>query len=132
MENPDSSIRGVEYKSKDTDEVEVLEAPLTVVCDGHFSRFRKDLTKSYVRVASHFVGLLLEDCPQIKAQHAELVLGSPSPVLIYKISDKYTRVLVDIQGPLPKNMPEYMEDVIAPQLPGLSFLRKRYQLLQPF
>ncbi|GAV02537.1 hypothetical protein RvY_13085 [Ramazzottius varieornatus] len=118
IENPDSSIRGVEYKQKGSDEVKVLAAPLTVVCDGHFSRFRKDLIQSNVQVASHFVGLLLEDCPQIKPQHAELVLGNPSPVLIYRISDKYTRVLVDIQGSLPKNMPEYMETVIASQLPA--------------
>ncbi|OQV16417.1 Squalene monooxygenase [Hypsibius exemplaris] len=117
LENSDSSIRGVEYRLKGSDEVIELEAPLTVVCDGHFSRFRKELIRENVRVASHFVGLLLEDCPQYKARHAELVLGNPSPVLIYRISDTQTRVLVDIQGSLPKDMKEYMTEKIGPQLP---------------
>lgn len=59
-----------------------------------------------------------QDCPQFKANHAELVLADPSPVLIYQISSSHTRVLVDIRGELPRNLSEYMAEKIHPQLPG--------------
>lgn len=60
----------------------------------------------------------LQDCPQIKANHAELVLANPSPVLIYQISSSQTRVLVDVRGDMPHNLSEYMAEKIHPQLPG--------------
>lgn len=59
-----------------------------------------------------------QDCPQFKANHAELVLADPSPVLIYQISSSQTRVLVDIRGEMPHNLSEYMAEKIYPQLPG--------------
>ena len=60
----------------------------------------------------------LQDCPQFKANHAELVLGNPSPVLIYQISSSDTRVLVDIRGEMPRNLTEYMAERVYPGLPG--------------
>lgn len=59
-----------------------------------------------------------QDCPQFKANHAELVLADPSPVLIYQISSSQTRVLVDIRGEMPHSLSEYMAEKIYPQLPG--------------
>lgn len=60
----------------------------------------------------------MQDCPQFKANHAELVLANPSPVLIYQISSSQTRVLVDIRGEMPPSLPEYLTEKIHPQLPG--------------
>lgn len=60
----------------------------------------------------------MQDCPQFKANHAELVLANPSPVLIYQISSSQTRVLVDIRGEMLHNLPEYLTEKIHPQLPG--------------
>ena len=40
-------------------------APLTVVADGCFSRFRKDTGKLKPETKSHFVGMLMEGCPQV-------------------------------------------------------------------
>ncbi|XP_055350557.1 squalene monooxygenase-like isoform X2 [Paramacrobiotus metropolitanus] len=118
LESEDSDrITGVEYKLRDSEQTSRLTAPLTIVCDGHFSRFRQKLVRENVQVSSHFVGLLMEKCPQYLPLHAELVLGNPSPVLIYCISEQHTRVLVDVQGKLPKNMPDFMVSEIAPQLP---------------
>jgi len=37
-----------------------LHAPLTVVADGLFSKFRKNLVSSNVTVSSHFVGCILK------------------------------------------------------------------------
>lgn len=37
-----------------------LHAPLTVVADGLFSKFRKNLVSQKVTVSSHFVGCILK------------------------------------------------------------------------
>ena len=91
---------------------------MTIVIDGCFSKFRKELVKEPVKVTSHFVGTLMHDCPQVKANHAELVLASPSPVLVYQISSKDTRVLVDIRGNMPRDLKGHLIKHVLPQLPG--------------
>lgn len=113
----DDAVVGVQYRDKETGDIQELHAPLTVVADGLFSKFRKNLTSSKVSVSSHFVGFLMENAPQFKANHAELLLVNPSPVLIYQISSNETRVLVDVRGELPRNLREYMVEKIYPQLP---------------
>ncbi|XP_046566747.1 squalene monooxygenase-like isoform X1 [Haliotis rubra] len=110
-------VVGVEYKKKGSDKIEEIYAPLTIVVDGCFSKFRKQLVTETVKVYSHFVGTVMNDCPQAQPNHAELVLADPSPVLVYQISSNHTRVLVDIRGGMPKNLKEYMLEHIAPQLP---------------
>ncbi|NXL85849.1 ERG1 monooxygenase, partial [Alectura lathami] len=113
----DDCVVGVQYKDKETGDTKELHAPLTVVADGLFSKFRKNLVSHKVTVSSHFVGCILKDAPQFKANYAELVLAKPSPVLIYQISSTETRVLVDIRGEMPKHLKEYMIESIHPQLP---------------
>ncbi|KAM5157711.1 squalene monooxygenase [Mantella aurantiaca] len=113
----DGAVLGVQYKDKETGDVKELHAPLTVVADGLFSKFRKDLISGQVKVSSHFVGCILKNSPQFKPHHAELVLANPSPVLIYQISSTETRVLVDIRGDMPRNLKEYMLENILPQMP---------------
>ena len=110
-------VLGVQYRDKETGDIKELHAPLTIVADGLFSKFRKNLISNKVSVSSHFVGFLMENAPQFKANHAELVLANPSPVLIYQISPSETRVLVDIRGEMPRNLREYMIENIYPQLP---------------
>uniref|UniRef100_A0A3P8U6D0 Squalene monooxygenase n=1 Tax=Amphiprion percula TaxID=161767 RepID=A0A3P8U6D0_AMPPE len=117
LQEEDGCVTGVQYKDKETGDVKEIHAALTVVADGCFSKFRKSLGSGKARVSSHFVGCLMKDCPQFKANHAELVLADPSPVLIYQISSSHTRVLVDIRGEMPRNLPEYMAEKIYPQLP---------------
>ncbi|XP_034029382.1 squalene monooxygenase [Thalassophryne amazonica] len=117
LEEADDCVTGVQYKDKESGELKKIHAALTVVADGCFSKFRKSLVSGKAHISSHFIGLLMKDCPQFKANHAELVLANPSPVLIYRISSAYTRVLVDIRGEMPRNLPEYMTEKIHPQLP---------------
>ncbi|XP_020021995.1 squalene monooxygenase isoform X2 [Castor canadensis] len=111
------SVTGVKYKDKETGDVKELHAPLTVVADGLFSKFRKNLICNKVSVSSHFVGFLMQNAPQFKANYAELVLANPSLVLIYQISSHETRVLVDIHGEMPRNLREYMVEQIYPKIP---------------
>ena len=98
-----------------------IRAELTIVCDGCFSKFRTGLVKAPITVHSHFVGVVMKDCPQFTPDHAELVLVKcGGPVLIYQIGSHETRVLVDVREPLPKDMRGYLLDIIAPQLPGMN------------
>ncbi|CAO2602207.1 Squalene monooxygenase [Lemmus lemmus] len=113
----DGAVTGVQYKDKETGDTKELHAPLTVVADGLFSKFRKNLISNKVSVSSHFVGFLMKNAPQFKANYAELALVNPSPVLIYQISANETRVLVDIRGEMPRNLREYMAEQIYPQIP---------------
>uniref|UniRef100_A0A2K5E7Q1 Squalene monooxygenase n=1 Tax=Aotus nancymaae TaxID=37293 RepID=A0A2K5E7Q1_AOTNA len=113
----DDAVMGVQYKDKETGDTKELHAPLTVVADGLFSKFRKSLISNKVSVSSHFVGFLMKNAPQFKANHAELILANPSPVLIYQISSSETRVLVDVRGEMPRNLREYMVENIYPQVP---------------
>ncbi|XP_007905720.1 squalene monooxygenase [Callorhinchus milii] len=113
----DSQVTGVQYREKENGDVKELRAPLTVVADGHFSKFRKNLVKGKVSISSHFVGCIMKDSPQFKPNHAELVLANPSPILIYQISTNETRVLIDIRGEIPRNLKDYMIEKIYPQLP---------------
>ncbi|XP_014677463.1 PREDICTED: squalene monooxygenase-like [Priapulus caudatus] len=59
-------IVGVQYKAKDGEGTQHLRASLTVVADGCFSRLRRSLVNESVVVSSHFVGVLMESCPQFQ------------------------------------------------------------------
>uniref|UniRef100_A0A3B1IYN8 Squalene monooxygenase n=1 Tax=Astyanax mexicanus TaxID=7994 RepID=A0A3B1IYN8_ASTMX len=117
LEEEDGCVTGIQYREKDSGKLKEIYAPLTIVADGCFSKFRKNLTSGKAKVSSHFVGCIMKDCPQFKANHAELVLADPSPVLIYQISSNETRVLVDIRGEMPRDLSAYMVEKIHPQLP---------------
>jgi squalene monooxygenase len=98
----------------------VINADLTIVADGCFSKFRKDLSSSVVTVSSHFVGMVLHDCPQHKAGYAEIILTPRGPVLVYQISSSATRILIDVRGKMPANMNEFLKDKVLPHLTGMS------------
>ncbi|KAI4873119.1 hypothetical protein NFI96_015540 [Prochilodus magdalenae] len=108
LEEEDGCVTGVQYREKDTGKTKEIYAPLVVVADGCFSKFRKNLVSGKVKVSSHFVGCIMKNCPQFKSNNAELVLADPSPLLIYQISSNETRVLVDIRGEMPRDLSTYM------------------------
>ena len=60
----------------------------------------------------------MTDCPQRRPNHAEIVLPDGSPVLVYQISSTDTRVLVDVKGPMPRDVRGYLNHTILPQMPG--------------
>ncbi|KAG5245754.1 squalene epoxidase [Salix suchowensis] len=115
------TIRGVQYKTKDGQELKAF-APLTIVCDGCFSNLRRSLCNPKVDVPSCFVGLILENCQLPCANHGHVILGDPSPILMYPISSTEVRCLVDVPGQkVPSissgEMAKYLKTVVAPQLP---------------
>lgn len=102
-------------------------APLTVVCDGHFSSLRTKLSpKSSPDHPSHFVGVILKGAPSEllpNGNHGHVVLGDPSPVLFYPISSTEVRCLVDIPSSVKMpsvakgEMAKYVLEKIVPQVP---------------
>lgn len=76
---------------------------------------------SQVDVPSCFVGLVLENCLLPFPNHGHVILGDPSPILLYPISSTEVRCLVDIPGnkvPSVANgeMANYLKTVVAPQV----------------
>ncbi|KAJ6730181.1 SQUALENE MONOOXYGENASE-RELATED [Salix viminalis] len=115
------TVRGVQYKTKDGQELTAF-APLTIVCDGCFSNLRRSLCNPKVDVPSCFVGMVLKNCQLPCANHGHVILGDPSPILMYPISSTEIRCLVDVPGqkvPSISNgeMAKYLKTVVAPQIP---------------
>ncbi|XP_005998748.1 squalene monooxygenase-like [Latimeria chalumnae] len=110
-------VIGVEYKDKETGQLKEVYAGLTVVADGLFSNFRKTLGPSKYQTKSHYAGFVIRDCPAFRKDKAEYILANKNLLIVYQISTNETRVLVDIKGEMPKNLKEYMTEVICPQLP---------------
>lgn len=83
-------------------------ADVVFVADGWSSKFRSKVLGASLRepkLKSHFVGFVLEDARLPIPQHGTVVLvPGTGPVLMYQIGTKDTRMLVDVQGGLPKDM----------------------------
>lgn len=97
-------------------------APLTIVADGCFSKFRSSYIKKKPVVRSNFVGMVLKDAVMPNPYHGHVILGANSPVLVYQIGTHDTRILIDIQGKLPSNasgeLKTYLKDKVLPELPA--------------
>ncbi|KAG6810313.1 hypothetical protein H0H92_012467 [Tricholoma furcatifolium] len=103
-------------------EKEVWRARMVVVADGCFSNFRTavmgpDAAKSTTK--SHFVGAVLEDAVLPMPNHGTVALCQGfGPVLLYQISERDTRMLVDVKNPLPSDLKSHILTNILPQLPS--------------
>lgn len=114
-------ITGVVYRQADGAEVRA-RAHLTVVSDGCFSAFRNSFSTAEFEVKSHFLGVILKDCPCPYANKGTVVLADPTPILCYPISSNEVRILVDF----PENIPSassgalftYLLEKVMPQLPS--------------
>ncbi|KAI9282469.1 squalene epoxidase-domain-containing protein [Umbelopsis sp. AD052] len=116
----EDTVVGVVALTSDRTEIRAY-APLTIVADGLFSKFRKEITDLTPDVRSNFVGFVLKDLVLPYPQHGHVVLAKPSPVLLYQISTHDTRILIDVPGKLPSvsngDLKRYLQTVVAPELP---------------
>ncbi|CDU24191.1 related to squalene monooxygenase [Sporisorium scitamineum] len=100
-----------------------LRAPLTIVADGCFSKFRRTHGSSIQpMVRSNFVGLELHDAPLPAPHHGHVVLSKNGPVLLYQIGTHTTRILIDVPGEkLPSvakgDLQKHVKENVIPQLP---------------
>ncbi|KAI9597742.1 squalene epoxidase-domain-containing protein [Syncephalis fuscata] len=101
-------------------------APLVIVADGCFSKFRKECGAQLPHTVSHFCGFILRDCKLPSPRHGHVILTPNAPILIYQVNSiigaDETRILVDIPGKLPSigngDMKKYLVEQIAPHLPS--------------
>lgn len=119
-EESSDKVIGVVAAAKEQEQVKIY-APLTLVADGIFSKFRREFTDRQTDVMSHFVGFLIHDFELPYSQKGFVAIAKPSPILMYQIGSHDTRVLVDVPGELPKastgELKKYMEEIVCPQLP---------------
>ena len=98
-----------------------MKAKLTIVADGCFSQFRKNLVSEKPEQISSCVGGLVKDCPAIRSDHAYILITHPNTVLFYKIDNDSTRVLVFMREKIPmKDMKNYLKETVYPQLAGIT------------
>ncbi|KAI0216778.1 Squalene epoxidase [Massospora cicadina] len=115
-------VKGISCSDKGNGGIEQHHfGKLTVVADGCFSKFRKACTGSTPKTLSHFVGLVLKDCPLPYPNHGHVVLAKEGPILLYQIGADATRILVDVPGKLPSaangDLEEYLLERVAASLP---------------
>ncbi|MBD3639148.1 MAG: FAD-dependent monooxygenase [Crocinitomicaceae bacterium] len=99
----DEIIKGVRY-SNPLDELVEKRAPLTVVCDGPMSFFRKKLSKPNKTVSSYFMGLVLKDLDLEYPSLGHMIVTGESPILVYPIHTNAYRILIDYPGDKPPRM----------------------------
>lgn len=99
---------------------EDFKAHLTFVCDGIFSRFRKELSPDHIpSVGSSFVGMSLFHANIPSKNHGHVILGtSHMPVLVYQISSEETRILCAYNSArLPKDIKSWLTTDVKLYLP---------------
>ncbi|KAG8897120.1 Squalene epoxidase [Tulasnella sp. 403] len=126
IESPeDGKVVGVRATRKAEDpssaKLEEFYADIVFAADGWSSKFRSKILGAALRepkLKSHFVGFVLEDVTLPIPNHGTVALvPGTGPVLIYQIGARETRMLVDVQGGLPKDMAAYVQENIIPALP---------------
>lgn len=115
------AVTGVKYLSKEENKEKIVRAPLTVVCDGGFSKFREALNESQKQVKGFMLGLLLKNCELPYPNHGHVFLGGTSPFLSYPVSSTETRVLIDFPGEQPpkknEQLSHYLNKIVYRQMP---------------
>ena len=104
-------------------ESDVFFGQLTVVADGYLSRFRKEYIRHSPKSKSKFWGLELRDVNLPRPLHGHVVLGDNAPVLLYQISTRVTRALVDVPelestSTAKGGIKGHLRNVVLPTLPA--------------
>ncbi|KAH7310765.1 squalene epoxidase [Stachybotrys elegans] len=100
-----------------------LHAHLTILADGPSSNFRSQFIDQQPSAKSRFWGLELIDANLPHYGYAYGVIGSGPPLLMYQISEKETRILIDIldsdyrQMGDAQGVREYIISRVLPTLP---------------
>lgn len=85
--------------------VRKVYAPITIVADGCFSKFRNTpgVKLPTPQTRSHFVGVIIKDTDLPVKYRGTVCLTPEGPVLLYQIGNKAEeiRMLVDVKGKLP-------------------------------
>lgn len=120
-ENHAGKIIGVTYYDNETELEYNIEADLTIISDGFYSKFREDFSNPTKEITSHFIGIVLKNCDLPFPNHGHVLLTSDTPSVCYPISSTEVRILVDFPSSTPpRRGPQiynYLKDNILPYLP---------------
>ncbi|UZJ53272.1 hypothetical protein CBS101457_002592 [Exobasidium rhododendri] len=122
IEDKEGRVLGVMARLEGGETIRI-EAPLTIIADGCNSNFRKANGSTIEPTKrSHFVALELENAPLPSPHHGHVVLGPAGPTLLYQISSKDTRVLIDVPGvkllsQKTGELQSHIRNKVIPQLP---------------
>lgn len=97
-----------------------FKAHLTFVCDGIFSRFRRELHPEHVpTVDSSFIGMSLWNAKNPAPMHGHVILGTNHlPILVYQISPEETRMLCAYNSAkLPTDIKAWLTKEVQPNVP---------------
>ncbi|WVF69265.1 hypothetical protein IAT40_004041 [Kwoniella sp. CBS 6097] len=105
--------------------VKKIYAPITIIADGCFSKFRltPGTRTPTPKTRSHFVGVILEDTKLPMQNMGTVCLTPHGPVLLYQIGREKgeVRMLVDVKGKLPSvadgSLRRVIEERYVPHLP---------------
>lgn len=120
IEDKNKVITGIQYREKQTRDIKSVSAKLTIMSDGFFSSFRKDLSNNKKTVTSFFIGLVLKDCLLPYPSHGHVFLSAPTPFICYPISSTETRLLIDFPGtkaPKKDEIKEHITEKVLPFIP---------------
>ncbi|XP_051149031.1 squalene epoxidase 3-like [Andrographis paniculata] len=112
-------IKGVRYKTKNSQVIASTYAPLTIVCDGSSSNLRRTLCTPMVETPSEMFCLILENCELPYPNYVNLFFRGSSPFLLYQISSTEIRLTVEVPR---KNrssitIADYLKTAVAPEIP---------------
>eukprot|EP01116_Phalansterium_solitarium_P003498 TRINITY_DN1431_c1_g1_i2.p1 TRINITY_DN1431_c1_g1~~TRINITY_DN1431_c1_g1_i2.p1 ORF type:complete len:463 (-),score=59.85 TRINITY_DN1431_c1_g1_i2:505-1893(-) len=93
-------------------------APLTIICDGCFSNFRRRVGHTAPRFKSHFVGMVLRDVELEHQRKGNVFVTPAGPILCYQIGTNEIRLLADVPEPLPSDLADHLVKNIAQYLPA--------------
>ncbi|KAK0649317.1 squalene epoxidase [Cercophora newfieldiana] len=99
-----------------------FRAPLTILADGSSSNFRSQFTPYRPRAQSRFWGLEMVDAKLSIPRYAHAVLGRGPPLLMYPISSRETRILIDIPDAYSRSegstaVRSYLREYVLPTVP---------------
>lgn len=120
LKNKKNEVVGAKVDIEGRGKVE-FNAHITFVCDGIFSKFRRELSPEHVpKVGSSFVGMSLFDAKMPTPNHGHVILGAQHmPILVYQISPEETRILCAYNSPkLPSDVKGWMVKDVQPFIPS--------------
>lgn len=121
-ENYEGKIEGITYYNNETELEYNIDADLTIISDGFYSKFREDFSNPQKEITSHFIGIVLKNCDLPFPNHGHVLLTSETPSVCYPISSTEVRILVDFPSSTPpRRGPQiynYLKDNILPYLPN--------------
>lgn len=120
-QNEYDEITGVTFWDNETENNYSIQADLTIVSDGFYSKFREKLSQPNKIITSHFIGLVLKDLVLPYPNHGHVLLSGKTPSVCYPIGKNEVRILVDYPSQTPprrgKQINDYLSQNVLPYLP---------------